>query len=182
MRHYFCFYELLKHLIRIRPVFMAADSAAYGAQKSQKWGSQSPILLSANVSGVGTGDGAYLFDAFSGKYKKIANVDIGTKVHASALPPVQVGVPTYTFIGTLGADASACQTYPPIIASSGNTFIFPDPFSKDLGSYFKNAQYMVEIAYDDSSIDRGLIAVSDLYNSSSIAYYSFTVAMVRVVS
>jgi hypothetical protein len=38
---------------------------------------------------------------------------------------------------------------------------------------------MVEVAYNDSTVDRGLIAVADLYNTTSIAYYSFTVAMVR---
>jgi hypothetical protein len=93
------------------------------------------------------------------------------------MPPVAVGIPTYTFIGTLGADASACQTYPPIVASSGNTFIFPYPLN--LGSYFINAKYMVEVAYNDAPVDRGLIAAADLHNTTSIAYYSFTVAMVR---
>jgi len=38
---------------------------------------------------------------------------------------------------------------------------------------------MVEIVYSDSTIDKGLIAVSDLSNSTSIGYYSFTVAMRR---
>jgi len=150
---------------------------AYGAQVSQSWGSQSPILLSGDVSGLSDGDGAYLFDAYSGKYKKIANSEISAKVDASALPPVQVGVPTYTFIGTLGADASTCQTYPPIVASSGNTFTFPDPLNTSLGFYFNKARYMIEVAYNDSTIDRGLIAVADLLNTTSIAYYSFTVAM-----
>ena len=154
-------------------------ATAYGAQESQNWGSQSPILLSGSVSGVSDGDGAYLYDSYSGKYKKIANADISTKVDASALPPVEVGIPTYTFIGTLGADVSACQTYPPIVASSGNTFTFPDPLNATLGSYFINAKYMVEVTYNDSTVDRGLIAVADLYNTISIAYYSFTVAMVR---
>jgi len=154
-------------------------ATAYGAQVSQNWGSQTPILLSSDVSGVSDGDGAYLFDPYSGKYKKIASTEISSKVDASALPPVQVGVPTYTFIGTLGADSSTCQTYPPIIASSGNTFTFPHPLNSTLGSYFNNARYMVEVAYNDSTVDRALIAVVDLYNSTSIAYYSFTVAMVR---
>ena len=170
-----CFINVM--LISINTVFVMI-SKAYHAQKSQNWGSQSPILLSGNVSGVKDGDGAYRFDSFSGEYVKIANQDISSNVHSSALPPVEVGVPTYTFIGTLGADVSACQTYPPIVGSSGNTFIFPDPLNPYLGPYFEGARYVFEVAYNDSTIDRSLIAVADLSNSTSTAYYSFTVAMV----
>lgn len=153
---------------------------AYGAQKSQNWAKQSPILLSSSVSGVASGDGAYVLDSYTGQYSKISNQDVTSKVHASALAPVEVGIPTYTFIGTLGATASgACQTYPPILGSSGNTFVFPNPLDPNLGSYFTGARYMVEVAYNNSTTDRGLIAVKDMDNSTAIAYYSFTVAMVR---
>jgi hypothetical protein len=135
--------------------------------------------LSGSVSSVVDGDGAYIFDSYTGKYSKIANKDIKAKVSGSALAPVEVGVPTYTFIGTLGATVSgACQTYPPIVGSSGNTFAFPDPLDPNLGADFDGAKYMVEVGYNDSTTEKGLIAVKDLDSTSNIAYYSFTVAIV----
>lgn len=142
---------------------------------------RSPILLSREVSDVADGDGAYIFNTVIHQYEKVLDLNIGSAVHLSAMPPLEVGVPVVTFIGTLGADAGACQTYPALRAARGNTFVLPNPFDSNLSSsYFNGAAYFVKVNYDDGSDEVGLIGAQDLASSTNIGYYSFTIAMVCI--
>jgi len=151
---------------------------AYHSQKSLNWGMRSPILLSREVSDIADGDGAYIFNTAIHQYEKVLDLNIGSAVHLSAMPPLEVGVPVVTFVGTLGADMGACQTYPALRAARGNTFVLPNPFDNNLSSsYFNDAAYFVKVNYEDSSDEVGLIGAQDLASSSNIGYYSFTIAM-----
>jgi hypothetical protein len=82
-------------------------------------------------------------------------------------------------IGTIGSVNETCQTYPRSRMSYGHTFRFPDPFSKDLGSVYQGAAYMVEVKFADGSAERGLIASPDLRQSTDLRFYSFNVAISR---
>jgi len=151
---------------------------AYQAQKSLNWATASPILLSSKISDVTDGDGAYIFNTSNHKYEKVSDFNIGSAVDSTAMPPLEVGIPVVTLIGTLGADLQACQTYSALRAAKGNTFVLPHPFDSTLSSnHFTDAAYFVRVNYEDGSIEDGLIGVQDLGSSKDIGYYAFTIAM-----
>jgi len=150
---------------------------AYHAQKSQNWAKASPVLLSSKTSGVPS-DGAYLFNEATRNYDKVTDAQVVSLVDSYAMPPVKVGVPVLTFIGTLGKLLETCQIYPPVRSSAGNTFRFPDPFDLTLvASLFSGARYYVEVTYATGTKMKGLVAVPDLSSSTATRFFSFNIAI-----
>jgi hypothetical protein len=71
--------------------------------------------------------------------------------------PIAVDKPTVTFIGTLGNIDDACQTYPPLFSTSGNSFELPDPTAETLHESYLGAHWFVEVSYENNEVERGLI-------------------------
>ena len=150
---------------------------AYHAKKSQNWAKSSPVLLSAQTAGVPS-DGAYLFNEATHNYDKINDNHVNSVIGSGAMPPIQVGVPVLTMIGTLGQRDETCQTYPELRASAGNTFQFPSPLDGSLtSSIYNGASYMVEVTFQNGSSRQGLIAVPNLGSSTALRFFSFTIAI-----
>lgn len=150
----------------------------YHAKKSQMWGENSPVLLSAETSNVPS-DGSYLFNRGTKQYELLTD-NFHSVVGNNAMPAVQVGVPIISFVGTLGASADVCQIYPGLRSSSGNTFEMPDPFTAGHTSVYNGGSYFVEVQFEDGSRERGIIAVPRLgTGSTELRYFSLNVAAER---
>ena len=64
----------------------------------------------------------------------------------TAQAPARVGVPVMTLVGTLAANRSACQSYPPAFSRAGNTFTLPSPYDAALPSaVFADAAHWLEV-------------------------------------
>jgi len=150
---------------------------AYHARKSQQWGENSPVLLSAATSNVPS-DGSYLFNKNTKQYELLTD-NFHDVVGEDAMPALQVGIPIISFVGTLGADDAVCQIYPGFRSSSGNTFEMPDPFTAGHTSVYNGGSYYVEVQFEDGSNELGIIAVPNLSGSTDLRYFSLNVAADR---
>jgi hypothetical protein len=150
----------------------------YQAMKAQEWAANTPILLSSSTSDV-PADGAYKFNPTTHKYSLLEGSLLAEAVGIAAMPPDEVGIPVITLIGTIGKDKRVCQTYPELRSRSGNTFLFPDPFSPSLPPAFTGASYYAEVRFDDGTTMMGLIAAKN-DNENSLNFFSFNVALHRL--
>jgi hypothetical protein len=65
---------------------------------------------------------------------------------------VDIGVPTFTLIGTLGNRGEACQIYPAVYTQSAPLFALPSPFDSALpATYWRDARYYLIIENDDGA-------------------------------
>ncbi len=127
----------------------------YQARVAQSWLQGTPTL--AELDGE---VGAWLWDAESSSYAP-------EPVSSAYQEPLAVDVPVVTLIGTLGDTDAVCQTYPPLYASSGNTFALPDPTDPDLHSDFTGARWFLKIEHATGPdayalIQEGLVADPEL--------------------
>ncbi len=131
---------------RPNPATCFPQYTAYHARRIQDWVAATPTIS--------------MIDGLPG----IASWDEETHAYSPAAPPdgfehpVAVDTPVVTLIGALAVDDEACRIYPPLTAPSGNVFTFPDPLSIGLPEVFDGAAYFLEIAYEDATTERAVIA------------------------
>jgi hypothetical protein len=132
--------------------------------KAQAWSQNSKTVM--NVDGV---PGVYLWNAATRNFDAVAPGDNGQ-------PAIAVDVPTVSLLGTLGKEADARQTYPPVYWASANSYAFPDPSDPDLPSVYNGGQYFLEIAYADQPSQRALIANGEI-TGNELRQYSVNVPL-----
>jgi hypothetical protein len=137
----------------------------YYAQLIQNW-SQS----SQTIKKVDDVPGVYQWNVSSREY------DLIDLTGAERQNPIAVDAPVATIVGTLGASEEARRIYPPIYWSSGNAFALPDPEATDLHSTYNEAQFFLEIDYEDGSSERALIAQPDI-TDENLYLYSLNIEM-----
>ncbi len=132
----------------------------YHAQKAQLWMQNQPTLT--KINGV---PGIYQWDALAKAYVSAPNPNF-------VLPVTDVDTGVVTLIGTLSSSIATSQTYPALYGPSGNTFELPDPEAQGLPTYFQDAQYFLEIDFEDGSTQRALIAQPRVRQSTDLFIYS----------
>ena len=140
---------------------------AYYAQWIQSWSQDAPTF--AIIDGEA---GSWQWNPDRKRYDPY-------EVDDDFQPVLEVDVPTVTLIGTLGGrHEDTRQTYPPVYSPSGNVFAFPDPEDDRLDSTFNGARWFLDIAYDDGSHERALIAVGDV-SEDDLRVYSLNLSSAK---
>ena len=131
----------------------------YHAQQAQEFFQNNKTLIDGDQ-----GVGVYLWDASTGQY-------IQTTAHESHQEPTSIDVPVVTIIGTLAQTDLETQIYPAIHAISGNVFQLPDPSNSELHQDYHGGQYVLEIEYADTTLERAMIA-NTVISDNSLGLFS----------
>jgi hypothetical protein len=126
----------------------------YHARKAQEFFQDNKTIMDGSQ-----GVGVYQWDLESLDY-------VLSSPEESHQTPLLIDVPVVTIIGTLAQTDPETQIYPAIHAISGNVFSVPDPSDGNLPSEYHGGQYVLEVEYEDSVVDRAMIARSVISDTS----------------